>query len=143
MKDAATTQSYTGGCSCGAIRYEVDGEPARMSDCQCRQCQRDSGTGHGSYLTFIGNRVKVTGEASRWEAVGEGGTRKLRSFCPTCGNPVYLTFPDIPGLFVAVAASLDQPERYRPGKVMWASAGHAWDHHDPALPKYEKMPPQT
>jgi hypothetical protein len=38
--------SYTGGCACGAIRYEINGEPVVMLDCQCRQCQRDSGTGH-------------------------------------------------------------------------------------------------
>lgn len=34
------TRMYTGGCACGAIRYEITGEPAVMVDCQCRQCQR-------------------------------------------------------------------------------------------------------
>ena len=90
------TQPYTGGCDCGAIRYQVDGEPAMMNDCQCRQCQRDSGTGHQSHLTFVGAAVEITGRASHWEAVGDGGTRKSRAFCPTCGAPVYLTFPDMP-----------------------------------------------
>ena len=136
-------KAYTGGCSCGAIRYEVTGEPAVMNDCQCRQCQRDSGTGHNSYLTFVGNPAKVSGEPSEWEAVGEGGTRKRRAFCPSCGNSAYLTFPDMPEVFVAIAASLDEPERYQPQIVMWASAGQAWDHHDPALPRFEKMPPQA
>ena len=136
------TEPYTGGCACGAIRYEVAGEPAVMNDCQCRQCQRESGTGHGSHLTFVGAPVKVTGEARRWETVGEGGTRKSRAFCPTCGNPVYLAFPDMPEVFVASAASLDDPGRYRPSQVLWASAGHAWDQLDPALLKFDKMPPQ-
>src|SRR3712207_8133002 len=58
--------------------------------CQCRQCQRDSGTGHGSHVTFVGAPVKVTGEATLWTVVGEKGTRKSRAFCPTCGSPVYL-----------------------------------------------------
>ena len=135
-------KAYTGGCSCGAIRYEVTGEPAVMNDCQCRQCQRDSGTGHNSYLTFVGNPAKVSGEPSEWEAVGEGGTRKRRAFCPSCGNSAYLIFPDMPEVFVAIAASLDEPERYQPQFVMWTSAGQTWDHHDPALPKFGKMPPQ-
>ena len=43
---------YTGGCACGAIRYEISAEPIFMNHCQCRDCQRESGTGHGSYLTF-------------------------------------------------------------------------------------------
>lgn len=27
---------YTGGCACGAIRYEIFGEPVFSNDCQCR-----------------------------------------------------------------------------------------------------------
>ena len=56
---------YTGGCACGAVRYKVSAEPAVMVDCQCRQCQRDSGTGHQSHLTFVGAPVEVSGQASR------------------------------------------------------------------------------
>ena len=107
------TEPYSGGCACGAIRYKVAAEPVVMNDCQCRQCQRASGTGHSSYLTFVGAPVIVTGEASFWETVGEGGTRKHRGFCPTCGDPVYLAFPDMPLVFVAHAGSLDDPGRYR------------------------------
>jgi hypothetical protein len=114
-----------------------------MNDCQCRQCQRDSGTGHSSHLTFVGATVTTSGQASEWETVGEGGTRKRRGFCPTCGNPVHIRFPDMPEVFVAAAASLDDPARYRPGLVMWTAAGQAWDQRDPALPSFAKMPPQA
>jgi len=137
------TEPYTGGCACGAIRYEVSAEPMVMNDCQCRQCQRDSGTGHGSHLTFLGAPVKATGEPALWMTIGEGGTRKNRAFCPTCGTPVYLTFPDMPEVFVASAASLDDPQRYRPQFVMWTTAGYGWDPVDPALPRFERMPPQA
>ena len=79
------SKTYTGGCACGAIRYETTGEPAAMVDCQCRQCQRDSGTGHQSHLTFVAAQVKVEGEASHWQTIGDGGTVKRRAFCLTCG----------------------------------------------------------
>jgi hypothetical protein len=46
------SEAYTGGCACGAIRYEIPAEPVVTNDCQCRDCQRESGTGHGSHLTF-------------------------------------------------------------------------------------------
>jgi hypothetical protein len=141
MMKPATIQPYTGGCACGAIRYEVEAEPAQMGDCHCRQCQRDSGTGHGSHLTFVGAPVKIVGEAGTWIAVGENGTRKRRAFCRTCGAPVYLEFPDMPEVFVASAASLDEPERYRPQSVCWTSAAQHWDSIDPALDDFEKMPP--
>ena len=55
------SEAYTGGCACGAIRYEISGEPMVSNDCQCRDCQRRSGTGHGSYLTFPSRKdVKLT-----------------------------------------------------------------------------------
>ena len=54
-------QAYTGGCACGAIRYEIAAEPIFENHCQCRDCQRKSGTGHGSYLTFPRGGVKHSG----------------------------------------------------------------------------------
>jgi hypothetical protein len=136
------TDAYTGGCACGAVRYEVSGEPVAENDCQCRQCQRQTGTGHGSYLTFSGAAVKVEGEPSHWQAVGEGGTVKDSNFCGTCGSPLYLTFPDMPEIFIVRAGSLDDPGRYKPQTAFWTAAGHAWDHLDPELTKFNKMPPR-
>jgi hypothetical protein len=136
------SDAYTGGCACGAIRYEISAEPIEMNDCQCRQCQRKSGTGHGSYLTFPRPAVKAEGEAKHWDVVGDGGTIKSRAFCPTCGSPVYLTFPGIPEIFIVHAGSLDDPTRYKPQKVFWTAAGHAWDRLDPSAQKFDKMPPR-
>jgi hypothetical protein len=42
------TQPCTGGCACGAIRYATRHAPVFQNHCQCRDCQRRSGTGHGS-----------------------------------------------------------------------------------------------
>jgi hypothetical protein len=135
------SQLYTGGCACGAIRYEISGEPALANDCQCRDCQQESGTGHGSHLTFANARVNLEGEAKHWDMVADSGHVKTRAFCPTCGSPVYLTFSAMPDLFSVRAASLDDPSRYKPQIVTYGSRGYGWDLVDPALPKFDKMPP--
>jgi hypothetical protein len=135
------SKPYTGGCACHAIRYEVSGEPIVMVDCQCRQCQQSNGAGHTSNMTFRAAEVRLSGEPSRWTATGDGGTMKSSAFCPTCGSPVYMTFPDMPELFVIRAASLDEPERYAPQIVTWAAAAQAWDRVDPKLPAFGGMPP--
>ena len=134
------SQTYTGGCACGAIRYEIAGEPIFQNHCQCRDCQRKSGTGHGSYLTFPRDGVTQRGEATRWDIVADSGNVKTRAFCPTCGSPVYMTFSFAPGVFTVHAASLDDPGRYRPQAVTYTVRGHDWDHLDPALQKFETMP---
>jgi hypothetical protein len=137
------SEAYTGGCACGAIRYAVSCEPVSMVHCQCRDCQRKSGTGHGSYLTFAQRKdVSVTGEAQHWDVTADNGNVKTRAFCRTCGSPVYLTFSKMPDFFSVHAASLDDPSRFQPRAVMYAVRGHAWDDIDPALTKFEKMPPR-
>ena len=97
---------------------------------------------HSSYLAFIGkSSVKLEGEATHWDLVADSGNVKTRAFCPTCGSPVYMTFKAAPDLLTIHAASLDDPSRYKPQLITYAIRGHAWDHLDPALPKFDKMPP--
>ncbi len=134
--------SYIGGCACGAIRYETDREPIFQNHCQCRDCQKRSGTGHGSYLTFADcSAMAITGEATHWRLAGDSGDEKIHAFCPTCGTPVFLTFAAMPDLIAVHAASLDDPGGFTPQVVTYRVRGHAWDTLDPALPAFERMPP--
>jgi hypothetical protein len=135
------TKPFTGGCACGAIRYEASGEPIAESHCQCRDCQKRSGTGHSSNLVFPQRaEVRIAGEAAQWNLAGDSGNEKIHAFCPICGCPVYLTFVAMPELIAVHAASLDDPGRFRPGAVTYRIRGHAWDTIDPSLQMFEKMP---
>jgi len=135
------SKPYTGGCACGAIRYQISAEPVVMVDCQCRQCQHQTGAGHASYLTFSGAARKIEGEPKTWEVVGDDGTVKSCAFCATCGSPVFIMFPATPDILAVRAGSLDDPSGYKPQFVTWHAAANSWDHLDPALLKFEKMPP--
>ncbi|MGR4867626.1 GFA family protein [Variovorax sp. LARHSF232] len=135
------SKPYTGGCACGAIRYDIAGEPLAMNDCQCRDCQRTSGTGHGSYLSFPRAGVTLSGQGTHWDMVADSGNVKTRGFCPVCGSPVYLTFAAMPEVFTVHAASLDDPGRYQPTMLTYTVRGHAWDPVDPALQSFDRMPP--
>jgi hypothetical protein len=136
------TKLYTGGCACGAIRYEISAEPLVMGDCQCRDCQHMSGTGHGSYLTFPSRKeVALKGNATHWDITADNGTVKTRGFCPGCGSPVYLTFAAMPDVFTVHAGSLDDPRCYKPQIVTFRARGHAWDQIDRALTTFDAMPP--
>ncbi|MBS4047413.1 MAG: GFA family protein [Alphaproteobacteria bacterium] len=136
------TKPYTGGCACGAIRYEIAGEPVFSNHCQCRQCQRKSGTGHGSYLSFVGRKdMQLSGRATQWDMTADSGKVKTRSFCPVCGSPVYQTYPAMPDVITIHAASLDEPARFAPQAVTFASRGYDWDRLDPALVTFDGMPP--
>ncbi len=135
------TQPYTGGCACGAIRYATPHAPVFQNHCQCRDCQRRSGTGHGSWLTFAAQSdMGITGEATQWEVAGDSGNVKRHAFCPICGTPVFLRFEAMPDLIAVSAASLDEPERFAPHALTYRVRGLAWDAIDPSLRAFERMP---
>lgn len=135
------SKPYVGGCACGRIRYEASAAPIFENHCQCRDCQRRSGTGHGSYLSFSDRRaVTITGEAREWRVAGDSGNDKIHAFCPICGSPVYLAFAAMPDLVAVHAASLDDPARFKPQVVTYHGRAHAWDTLDPALTTFDRMP---
>lgn len=133
-------KAYSGGCACGAIRYETSSEPIFQNHCQCRDCQKRSGTGHGSYLVFPQRvNMKIIGNASKWSVTADSGNNKTHAFCSTCGTPVYLTFTAMPELVAIHAASLDDPGYFNPQAVTYSISGHSWDSMDSSLQAFERM----
>jgi hypothetical protein len=133
--------SYTGRCACGAVHYEIAADPIRGFPCQCRDCQRDTGSGHASVMVFPRAAMSVSGPVTEILRTADSGDDKRKGFCTACGSPLYnkpLSKPDFIGVYVG---TLDDPSSFRPQMVMYASRGHAWDHLDPALPKLPHMRP--
>ncbi len=135
------TEPFTGGCACGAIRYSTPHEPVFQNHCQCRDCQRRSGTGHGSWLTFPARSdMTLIGQATEWEVASDSGNTKIHAFCPTCGTPTHLRFSDTPDLIAVAAASLDDPRRFTPQVLTYRARALDWDDMSPSLLAFQTMP---
>jgi hypothetical protein len=134
---------FRGGCLCGAIRYEITAEPMFGGHCQCRDCQHESGGGHTSFLAFPSDAVKLTGTPRFYESKADSGNTIRRGFCPICGSPVMAATVGLPGVMTISAGSLDDPSAFKPEFVCYTIRGNAWDHVDPALPSFPKMPSRS
>jgi hypothetical protein len=132
----------SGGCECGAIRYECSAESIMAGHCHCRSCQKASGTGHVSHLMVPKAAVTITGDARLYERAADSGNRVRRGFCPNCGAAVYGESSGWPDMLTLRAGSLDCPELFRPGMIVYADDAPSWDRMDPALPSFPKMPEQ-
>jgi hypothetical protein len=136
-----TTTPFSGGCACGAIRYESTAEPVFMLHCHCRDCQRSSGGPFSSFVVVPKEAFKFTQGSPRFHASpSEAGGETHRGFCPECGSPI-LSNPDAAPHLVAIrTASLDDPGGFCLQAEVWTSDAHPWDRMDPAVQKFEKYP---
>jgi hypothetical protein len=133
--------AYTGGCTCGAARYEIGTEPIRGFYCQCRDCQRNTGAGHSAVAVFPSAALKVTGSVTEHLRTADSGVQKRKGFCAICGSPLYNQPQNVPDMIGVYVGTLDDPSSFKPQVVMFAARGHDWDLLDPALPKFPNMRP--
>jgi len=124
---------FQGGCACGAVHYESSAEPRFSFHCQCRQCQRSTGTGHASLLAVVAEALSVRGKLSFHDQKADSGNTTSRGFCPTCGNPIVNKSSGYPQMRFIHAASLDNPDRFKPEKLAYSASAQPWDHVDPEL----------
>ncbi len=139
---AQTTLPFSGGCACGAIRYQSTAAPIVMLNCHCRDCQRSSGGPFSSLVVVPTEAFKLLKGAPRIHATpSEMGGVTHRGFCPDCGSPIDVQ-PQSASHIVAIrTASLDDPSWFNPQLEVWTSDAHPWDHMNPGLPQFEKYPP--
>ena len=138
------TTPFSGGCACGAIRYESNAEPLMMLHCHCRDCQRSSGGPFSSFVIVPTEAFNISQGSLRFHAApSEMGGMTRRGICPECGSR--LTGGENPqgttGFVGINVASLDDPSWFQPQMDIWTSDAQPWDQMDPSLPKFEQYPP--
>lgn len=131
---------FSGGCACGAIRYECTAEPAFSWNCHCRDCQRASGSAFCPVLYVPKAALTITGESTYHDVRAESGNLVSRGFCPACGSPVFIQAELVPSLQGLWASSLEDPSQFQPSVQVWIGSAQPWDYLHPALPKTEKAP---
>jgi hypothetical protein len=135
------TTHLTGGCLCGAVRYETPAKPVIEGNCHCRDCQRVSGSGYAPTLFVPADSLTISGRVSYHDVQGDSGHAVTRGFCPACGSQLFGAVELMPGVIALRAGSLDDPAVYHPTMDIYVASAQPWDFMDPALPKFDKLPP--
>ena len=78
----------TGGCHCGAVRYEATEAPQRHSICHCTDCRRSAGAPVVAWAVYDRADVRVTKGAPKMRSSSEHGRRY---FCADCGTGLFYT----------------------------------------------------
>lgn len=134
---------FTGGCACGAVRYEVRAKPLMMFNCHCRACQQVSGGPYTPAVVVLSKAFKLTQGSLKYHFLPNAkGGRHKRGFCPECGSRITGGESDKPTRWVGVtASSLDDPSWFEPRFDIFAAQAQPWDLMDPRRPKHPQYPP--
>lgn len=133
---------FTGGCVCGAIRYECAAEPITMFKCHCRDCQHVTGGAFSAVVFVPVSAFKLTrGTLSYNHTPSFDGGHNKRGFCAQCGSPIS-GGEDREALGIH-AGSLDDPSRFRSRMDIFTSEAQPWDTMERGVPKFERYPPST
>ncbi len=136
----ATDQRYTGGCLCGALRYEAQGAPLFAGHCYCADCRKASGSGFVPFMGFSSSAVRFSGQSRQFTCKAANGGDAVRNFCPVCGSLVHGGVVGKDDSFTIYAGTLDDPALFQPKIAIFARDRPAWAPIPPGITVFETTP---
>lgn len=104
-----------GGCLCGAVRYEVSGEPYVSGLCHCTICRKLTGSSFSATANWHAEQFRMTGELGSYEH---------RQFCPTCGSRLFYLFEG--GVEIFLGTLDTAPYGIAPMLEVWTVRREPW-----------------
>ncbi|MFN3635267.1 MAG: GFA family protein [Rhizobium rhizophilum] len=104
----------TGGCACGKVRFEAEGDPDRVGICHCLDCRKYHGALFLAAAIYRDAQVLITGEPRMYDG---------RFFCPTCGSRVFNRSGDEVELHLG---AFDDINVFQPTYELWTIRREAW-----------------
>jgi hypothetical protein len=129
----------TGSCHCGAIAYEADIDPERVTICHCTDCQKLTGS---AYRVSVGAPAAafrlLAGSPTIYVKRADSGAGRAEGLCATCGSPLYTYDADQPQRLGIRWGSVDQRNDLRPARQIWCRSALPWAMNIEGLPGKER-----
>ncbi len=132
--------AITGGCHCGAVRYQADGDAKTHALCHCVDCRRHSGAPMVGWTMYSQSAVKVTKGTPKVYKSSQDGRRH---FCPDCGTGLfYVNEVILPGIIDIQSATYDDPNAVPARAHIQTADRIGWMERAHELPEFERFPTQ-
>lgn len=126
MGDDMSELSKSGGCLCGAVRYQVTQDYLGMGQCHCTDCQKIAGGAPAHVALAPKGSVEVEGALKTFSITAKSGNVVHRKFCPECGTHLFSDPGDASPFDIVKVGSLDDPSGYAPTAVLFTSTAMPW-----------------
>ena len=118
----------TGGCYCGEVRYEVNGEPEASLQCYCRECCYLSGGNSVPLIRFSIEDFKLTAGEMKYFRRSDLDYPVTRHFCGTCGTGIANQTPKRPGAIIVKVGTFDDPSMFKPAMAIFTGDKQEYHH---------------
>ena len=132
----------TGGCLCGAVRYQISRDPIFTALCHCTHCQKQSGSAFSIVMGVAASALSIDGEPASYMDRSDGGREVRRQFCGTCGSALFTIGDGAAGVVFVKAGTLDNTHDLKPRMELWTSSAQPWLKLDVPLKAFERQPEQ-
>lgn len=131
--------TMTGGCLCGAVRFEAEGEIRMRGLCYCRTCQKVSGGAGNLFIGLMAKGFRYTGAApARFARSPDAPTRE---FCALCGVQIAARSPRAPEGIIVKVGALDDPAVFEgPAAVLWTDEKEGFHPVPEGVPAFPRVP---
>jgi hypothetical protein len=130
-----------GGCYCGEVRYEAEGDPLFKGPCHCRECQYVSGGGPNFLIAMPESGFRYTKGGAKGFARRDLDTPVTREFCPDCGTHILSKAPGVPGAVILKVGTLDDPSVFgEPQMAIYTVDKQPFHHLPEGIASYERVP---
>jgi hypothetical protein len=129
-----------GGCYCGAVRYEAEGEPIMKAQCHCRECQYITGGSPNMFVAMPLDGFRYTKGAPKQFARSDLDNPATREFCAECGTHIGNRAKSVPAMVIKVG-TLEDPSLFGQPQLAINTIDKQAFHHIPeGLPSFERLP---
>jgi hypothetical protein len=139
---SSDVEPLTGGCGCGAVRFEIRAALGPAVYCHCTRCQRRSGTAASASARVQPGSVVVTDGAEQLREWAPGdGMEKV--FCGACGSALLVRDPASGEIAAVRLGAIDGDPGVRPIARQFVAYAAVWEPiPDDGLPRFdERVPP--
>jgi len=117
---------HKGGCLCGEVSYEVQGEPRSALVCHCKFCQKRTGSTNAFLVYFNHDDIKsISGPLKTFRHVSDDSGRWIDiEFCEKCGSSVTWTLELVPSWRGFDGGTFDDCSVFSRKVHMWTDSSH-------------------
>jgi hypothetical protein len=131
---------YSGGCLCGAVRFEIHGPIHDIVCCHCSQCRKAQGSAYATNGNVLADHFKLLSGQDLLTAY-ESTPGQTKYFCKVCGSPIMSRTRSKPEYVRVRLGTIESDIVERPEAHIFTSSKANWESISDELPQYDAYEP--